>query len=431
MEIQVGIIGFGVVGRGVIALLQEYGNLLKKRIDVGIKIKTIADLNIKDNRGLDLTNIKLTTDYKEIINDDEIKIVVELVGGTTIAYNIIKEALEAKKNVVTANKALIYEKGEELFKLARDNKSEIRFEASVAGGIPIMKTITESLSGDVITEICAILNGTTNFILTKMEDENCSFDEALKEAQSLGFAEADPTLDITGGDAAHKIKVLSSIAFNTNIDKEKVYRKGIDKIQIEDISYAKDLGYTLKLLAIAKKHDDKKSVEAHVYPTLIPSKSSIASVKNEYNVVMLNSSYLGISHYVGKGAGERPTATAIVSDIVDISLAISDKREYPCHRYSSFNDYKTMDISEITSCFYIRLTTVEHVGILANITTILASHDISISQIMQKQSTDNNTVPVIIITHKASEKSMIDAIDEMERLEYVKERPSLLHLENI
>ncbi len=431
MNIKVGVIGYGVIGRGVVALLQEYGSVLEKRTDINIKVKMIADLNIADSKGLDLSNIKLTTDYKEIINDEEIDIVVELIGGTTIAYNIVHEAIEAKKHIITANKALIYEKGEQLFSLARDNKSEIRFEASVGGGIPVIKTITESLSGDIITKIYGVLNGTTNFILTKMEEENLTFEVALKQAQELGFAEADPTLDITGGDAAHKIKILSSIAFNTNIEKEKVCRKGITEIEAEDIVYAKELGYTLKLLAIGKRHDDKGSVEAHVYPTLVPSNSNIASVKNEYNVVMLESNYLGISHYVGKGAGERPTATSIVSDIVDISLAITDKRKYPDHRYASFNNYKTIDNNEIMSCYYLHIKTVEKVGILAEISKILASHNISISQIMQKKSKDNNNIPLIIITHEASHKSMFDAIAEIEGLDYTKGKTALLHLENI
>ncbi len=429
MVINIGVIGFGVIGHGVVSLLQEYGSVLKKRINTEIKIKYLASLDTSDNKGLDLSNIKFISDYKEIINDPEVQIVIELIGGTTIAYNIVKEALLAKKNVVTANKALIYEKGEELFEIARNNQSEVRFEASVGGGIPIIKTITESLSGDIITEMCAILNGTTNYILTKMDEENMSFEEALKGAQELGFAEADPTLDITGGDAAHKIKILSSIAFNTKVDTEKVYRAGIDNLKLEDVVHAKELGYTIKLLGIAKRHDDKNAIEAHVYPTLIPSSSSIASVKNEYNVVMLNSEYLGISHYVGKGAGSKPTATAVVSDIVDIALAIYDKREYPNHRYSEFNSYKTMDIDEITSCFYIRFTALDKPGILAKITSVLAKHDINIKKIIQKQ--EDTHVPIIMITHETKESDMKTALAEIEAFDCITEAPSVLHLERI
>ncbi len=429
MKINIGVIGFGVIGHGVVSLIQEYSKIINQRTDADINIKYLVDLNISDNKGLDLSNIKFTSDYKEVINDPDVQIVIELIGGTTIAYNIVKEALLAKKNVVTANKALIYEKGVELFDIARSNKSEIRFEASVGGGIPIIKTITESLSGDVITQICAILNGTTNYILTKMDEENMSFEDALKGAQKLGFAEADPTLDITGGDAAHKIKILSSIAFNTEVDKEKVYRSGIDNLKLEDVVYAKELGYTIKLLGIAKRHEDKKAIEAHVYPALIPSESSIASVKNEYNVVMLDSEYLGISHYVGKGAGSKPTATAIVSDIIDIALAINDKREYPKHRYSSFNNYKTMDIGEILSCFYIRFTAVDKPGILAKITSVLAKHNINIKKIIQKPS--DTHVPVVMITHETNESDMRTALAEIEAFDCITEAPSVLHLERI
>lgn len=430
MVINIGVIGFGVIGHGVVSLLQEYGKVLKERINTEIKIKYLVDLDTSNNKGLDLSSIKFTSDYKEVLNDPEVQIVIELIGGTTIAYNIVKEALLAKKNIVTANKALIYEKGEELFEIARSNKVEVRFEASVAGGIPIIKTITESLSGDIITEICAILNGTTNYILTKMDEDNMSFEEALKGAQKLGFAEADPTLDITGGDAAHKIKILSSIAFNTKVDTEKVYRSGIDNLKLEDVMHAKELGYTIKLLGIAKRHEEANAIEAHVYPALIPSASSIASVKNEYNVVMLNSQYLGISHYVGKGAGSKPTATAIVSDVVDIALAIHDKREYPSHRYSEFNSYKTMDIDEITSCFYIRFTTLDKPGILAKITSVLAKHNINIKKIIQKEG-DNTHVPIVMITHETKEIDMKTALAEIEAFDSVTEAPSVLHLERI
>ncbi len=429
MTINIGVIGFGVIGHGVVSLIQEYGNVLKKRIGTEIKIKYLVDLDTSNNKGLDLSTIKFTSDYKEVINDPEVQIVIELIGGTTIAYNIVKEALLAKKNVVTANKALIYEKGEELFEIARNSESEVRFEASVGGGIPIIKTITESLSGDIITHICAILNGTTNYILTKMDEENMSFEEALKGAQKLGFAEADPTLDITGGDAAHKIKILSSIAFNTQVDTAKVYRSGIDNLRLEDVVHAKELGYTIKLLGIAKRHEEQNAIEAHVYPALIPSGSSIASVKNEYNVVMLNSEYLGISHYVGKGAGSKPTATAIVSDIIDIALAINDKREYPNHRYSSFNNYKTMDINDISSCFYIRFTAADKPGILAKITSVLAEHNINIKKIIQKQS--NTHVPIVMITHETKQSDMEAALKKIEAFECITEAPSVLHLERI
>ncbi len=431
MEINIGVIGFGVIGHGVVSLIQEYGKIISQRKGTDIKIKYLVNLDTSDNKGLNLDGIKFISDYKEVIADPEVQIVIELIGGTTTAYNIVKEALLAKKNVVTANKALIYEKGVELFEIARNNQSEIRFEASVAGGIPVIKTIKESLAGDIITEICAILNGTTNYILTKMDEENMSFEDALKGAQQLGFAEADPTLDITGGDAAHKIKILSSLAFNTEVESDKVYRSGIDNLKLEDVVYAKELGYTIKLLGIGKRHEDTKAIEAHVYPTLVPSGSSIASVKNEYNVVMLNSEYLGVSHYVGKGAGSKPTATAIVSDITDIALAINDKREYANYRYSVFNNYKTMDIDEISSCFYIRLSTdkIEKPGILSKITSILANHNISINQIIQKQG-DEHT-PIIIITHNTKELDMKNALKEIETLDCIKEKPSVLHLENI
>ena len=432
MRVNVGLVGFGVIGGGVVSLLQRHAEVLKLRSGVEINLKRIADVDLDRAREVTVERSMLTTDFNEIIDDPEIDIVVELVGGTRIAKTVVVKALEANKHVVTANKALLHAFKEELFRLAVSHKRELRYEASVAGGIPIIKVITESLAGDRIHAMYGIVNGTTNFILTKMIQEQWAFDDALSTAQQLGFAEADPTLDVNGGDATHKLDILATVAFNAQVDSEHIYTEGIEALDLQDVLYAKELGYVIKLLAIGKQADTHMSLRVH--PTLIPKDCSLASVSNEFNAVMLRSEFLGDSLYVGRGAGAHPTASAVVSDLCDLALSITGNQEFNPHRYSPFNDYTTRSHLEEESRFYLRLSTIERPGILATITKILGDHDISISAIIQKELTEeaaDQTVPIVILTRPAREGNLRQAVTEIDGLDVTCGRTVILHVEDI
>jgi homoserine dehydrogenase len=429
MKIKAGIVGFGTIGTGVVRLLQEHSALLQPRTGVEISVERIADIDITTDRGVATGAARLSKDFHDIISDDEIDIVVELVGGTTVARDVVKQALARGKHVVTANKALLHEHGEELFRLATEARRELRYEASVAGGIPIIRAITESLASDRIHTIYGIVNGTTNFILTRMIEEAWSFSDALAKAQQLGFAEADPTLDIDGSDAKHKISILASVAFNARVETAQIYTEGIQQLDTRDVLYAKELGYVVKLLGIAKQSGDAMSLRVH--PTLIPSKCNLASVSNEFNAIMLHSQYLGDSLYVGRGAGAHPTATAVVADITDLAMTILGNAEFNPNRYAPFNSYRTLSHLEAESRFYLRTATSERPGILAVITKILGDHDISISAIIQKEAPPDKPIPIVILTRLAREADVRQAVEEINRREFVKTDTVILHIEDI
>lgn len=429
MKVNVGLIGFGVIGSGVVSLLQQYSALLKQRSGVQIELQRIVDVDIERPRDVSVERRLLLTDYRNVVNDPHIDIVIELVGGTGIAFDIVSQALTAGKHVVTANKALLCARGPELFELAMVKQRELRFEASVAGGIPIIKAITESLASDRILSVYGIVNGTTNFILTRMIEESWSFDDALKRAQELGFAEADPTLDVNGGDAEHKLHILSTVAFNTIPEKGAIFREGIQNIQLRDVLYAKELGYMIKLLAIGKLENG--SVSLRVHPTLIPSRCSLASVKNEFNAVMLNSEFLGQSLFVGRGAGARPTATAVVADIVDIATGMLQNKEFNASRYSTDSHYATLSADEIRSRFYLRLATEERAGILAQVTKILSDEDISISAITQEEGIVDGPIPIVILTRLAREANIRRAVAAIDQMTFTREPTVVLHVEDI
>jgi len=429
MKVNVGLIGFGVIGSGVVSLLQQYSTLLKQRSGVQIELQRIVDVDIDRARDVTVDRNLLLTDYRKVVNDPHIDIVIELVGGTTTAFDVVSQSLSAGKHVVTANKALLCARGPELFELARTNQRELRFEASVAGGIPIIKAITESLASDRIHTVYGIVNGTTNFILTRMIEDAWSFEAALKRAQELGFAEADPTLDVSGGDAEHKLHILSTVAFNTIPKQGAIYREGIERLKSRDVLYAKALGYVIKLLAVGKLEDG--SVSLRVHPTLIPKNCSLASVKNEFNAVMLNSEFLGQSLFVGRGAGARPTATAVVADIVDIATGMLQNKEFNANRYSSGSQYPTLSAGEIRSRFYLRLATEERAGILAQVTKILSDEDISISAITQEEGLVDGPIPIVILTRLAREENVRRAVAAIDNMSFTREPTVVLHVEDI
>jgi len=429
MKVNVGLIGFGIIGSGVVSLLQQYSSLLKQRSGVQIELLRIVDADIDRPRDVTVDRNLLLTDYRKVVSDPNIDIVIELVGGTTVAFDVVSQALTAGKHVVTANKALLCARGPELFELARNKQRELRFEASVAGGIPIIKAITESLAADRIHTAYGIVNGTTNFILTRMSEDAWTFEAALKRAQELGFAEADPTLDVSGGDAEHKLHILSMVAFNTIPEHGAIYREGIDQLKSRDVKYAKALGYVVKLLAIGKLEDG--SVSLRVHPTLIPSSCSLASVKNEFNAVMLDSEFLGQSLFVGRGAGARPTATAVVADIVDIATGMLQNKEFNASRYATGSQYSTLPAGDIRSRFYLRLATEERAGILAQVTKILSDEDISISAITQEEGLVDGPIPIVILTRLAREENVRRAVAAIDKMSFAREPTVVLHVEDI
>jgi len=420
-QVHVGIIGLGTVGTGVARILLQQKELLKTRSMVTFNLKTIVELDWKKDRGLDLTGVKCTTNVDELLNDPEINIVVETIGGYEPACTFIKRALQNRKHVVTANKALIATRGRELFKTAKENGVDLLFEASVGGGIPIIKGLREGLIANRIESMYGILNGTCNYILTKMHQEDLEFSEALKGAQAKGFAEADPTLDISGGDSAHKLTILGSIATNSFISFDKLYVEGITGISKLDINFAKTLGYTIKLLAIYR--DFKDGVDLRVHPTLVKDSHLLSAVSNELNAIFVQGDFVGSTMFYGPGAGERPTASAITGDIVDLSrdLLLKEGEKY-CNRTINTNmDVKQIPIDEVSNRFYLRFFTKDVPGVLTKISGVLAANNISISSMVQLETHGkDNYVPIVILTHEALEKSMKLALQEILQFEFVK-----------
>ncbi|NLN64361.1 MAG: homoserine dehydrogenase [Clostridiaceae bacterium] len=420
-QVYVGIIGLGTVGTGVARILLEQKELLETRTSVSFNLKTIAELDWNTERDLDLTGVKCTTDAEEILNDPEINVVVETIGGYQPAFGFITKALQKHKHVVTANKALIATHGHELFQMALENGVNLLFEASVGGGIPIIKGLKEGLIANNIESMFGILNGTSNYILTRMHQDGLEFTDALKGAQEKGFAEADPTLDISGGDAAHKLTILSSIASNSFVKYESLYVEGITDITKLDIDFAKSFGYTIKLLAIYRRVNG--GLDLRVHPTLVENKHLLSAVSNELNAIFVRGDFVGNTMFYGPGAGERPTASAIVSDIVDLSDDLfSDSAGNGRRAIKIAADVKLIPFDEITNRFYLRFFTRDIPGVLTKISGVLAEHDISISSMVQLETHEkDNYVPIVLLTHEALEKSMKHAMQKILEFDFVKE----------
>ena len=428
-QVNIGIIGLGTVGTGVARVLMEQKELLTTRSGLTFNLSAISELDWSKERDLDLTDVRCLTSADELLEDPEIDIIVETIGGYEPAFSFISKALNQRKHVVTANKALIATRGQELFKLAQKNGVDLMFEASVGGGIPIIKGLREGLVANEIKSIYGILNGTSNYILTRMYQEEMEFDQALKEAQEKGFAEADPTLDIGGGDAAHKLTILASLATSSSVDYHKLAVEGITKITKLDINFAKSFGYTVKLLAIYRQLPD--GVDLRVHPTLVPQSHLLAAVNNELNAVFVKGDFVGSTMFYGPGAGERPTASAIVSDIVDLSRDLLLKEDkFFCNRtINPDREIKTVPVKEINNRFYLRFFTLDEPGILSKISGILGKHGISISSMVQLETHEQeHYVPIVLLTHEASEQNMSDALEEIGKLGFVKENYLRLRL---
>ncbi|MBN2158090.1 MAG: homoserine dehydrogenase [Spirochaetes bacterium] len=421
-KINIGLIGFGTVGSGLYRLIETNADIIERRSGIRVAVKTICDLRtdlVKKNS----SGTAVTADWKEIVNDGGIDIVAELIGGSEPAKSIILEALKSGKGVVTANKKLLAEDGTEIFRLASSGGGRLGLEASVGGGIPCIMALRHGLAGNRALSIMGILNGTTNYILTRMQEQGMPFVEALSDAQAKGFAEADPTFDIEGFDAGHKITLLAMIAFNRSIRFRDVPIEGISHISSTDIDYARDMGYVIKLLGIAKETDGV--IDIRVHPTMIPEEHHLASVRNEYNSIMFDCDMTGPVILTGRGAGALPTASAVLADILQISL--QGEAYQPTLVTSGAADL--IEPGRRMSRYYIRMQTDDRPGILSKIAGVLGKHDISIASVIQKEIHPEH-VPLIFMTHAAREEGMLKAIREIKHFDFVHGDVMLIRVED-
>ena len=429
--IQVGLLGIGTVGSGTFNVLQRNQEEIKRRAGRGIEITMVADLDTERAQQIVGPGVKVVGDAREVIANPDIEIVIELIGGYGIARTLVMEAIAAGKHVVTANKALLAVHGTQIFQAAHDKGVMVAFEAAVAGGIPIIKALREGLTANRIQWIAGIINGTTNFILSEMRDKGLDFDVVLKEAQALGYAEADPTFDIEGVDAAHKATIMSAIAYGIPVQFDKAYVEGITKLSATDIRYAEQLGYRIKLLGITKRREGE-GVELRVHPTLVPAKRLIANVEGAMNAVVVNGDAVGTTLYYGKGAGSEPTASAVIADLVDVTrLATSDPQHRVPHlafQPGQMRDVSVLPMEQVITSYYLRLRVKDEAGVLSNVTRILADAGISINAVLQREADDvagtdagageptPDHTDLIILTHDTREGAMSTALAQLQAL---------------
>lgn len=427
-KVKIALLGLGNVGRGVWMILNSNKEEIMKRCGYEVEVAKVLVRDKNKPRGVDIPNELVTTDFNEVLEDDSIKIVVEVMGGMEPAREYMLRCMEKKKHIVTANKMLLATSGDELFEKADEMGIMFQYEASVAGGIPIIKGIDESLTANKIQNLYGIVNGTTNYILSKMELEDADFDEALKEAQEKGYAEADPTSDVEGYDAQYKLAILSSLAFGSKIDVKNVYREGITKIQAVDMKYAKEFKMGIKLLAIAKEVDGK--VELRVHPTMIPKKHPLANVYDSYNAVFIKGNAVGDLMFYGRGAGDLPTGSAVVSDIVSIVRSNVDTENPNPVVKNNLWEREILDMGAIRSKFYIRATVLDESGVLGEITAILGNHNVSIRSVIQKGDEEDGQVTIVLVTHKTNEAQIDNAIKEIKELKSVNKIDNIIRIED-
>lgn len=427
-SLRVGVVGFGTVGTGLVRTLLHNREHIAHRAGMPVEVAAIADINPNVFEQMDLSGVRCTTEPREIISDPNIDVVVELVGGTGVAKEFIIEALQSGKDVVTANKALLATHGSEVFRQAEQCGLKIYFEAAVGGGIPIIQSLYGGISAATVTQMHCIINGTCNYILSAMEKEARDFDDILCDAQKLGYAEADPSFDIDGYDAGHKITILASMAYGTAIGFEDVYLEGIRNITVDDIRFGKELGYTLKLLAIAKDHGD--SVEVRVHPTFIPSDNLLASVHGVHNALYTCAPGLGAVMLYGRGAGDLPTGSAVASDLIQVAR---DKIARQPISYRDFYEKRKplRDMSEVESSYYLKCVVADRPGVLAAISKILGEYQISVSSMIQTEAGKDGFCPIVLMTHEAREGQVKEALVRIAALDVVKEEPKLIRLERI
>lgn len=420
--VKIGLLGLGTVGGGTATVLLRNADEIQRRVGRAIEISHVAGLGIAEQTIVDPARVKLTEDVFEVVNDPEVSIIVELIGGYTLAKDLVLKAIENGKHVVTANKALIATQGPEIFKAATQKGVSVCYEAAVAGGVPIIKALREGLAANQIRWIAGIINGTGNFILTEMRDKSRDFDEVLKEAQALGYAEADPTFDVEGIDAAHKLTILASLAFGIELQFDKCYTEGISKITTDDLNYARELGYSIKHLGITRKTDN--GIELRVHPTLIPKKRLIANVDGVMNAVLVQGDAVGPTLYYGAGAGAEPTASAVIADIIDTVRTIDAPVEYKVpmlgFQPGSMSSEPVMAIEDVETACYLRMTAMDKPGVLAEVSDVFARHNISIEAVSQKEPAQGeDNVRLVLLTQVVKESDMNAAIAEVENFDEI------------
>jgi homoserine dehydrogenase len=432
--IKVGLLGLGTVGSGTFNVLKRNQEEIMRRAGRSIEISMVAVRNVERAKEITKGEVEIVTDGNLVVNHPDIDIVVELIGGNDVAKDLVLKAIANGKHVVTANKALIAKHGNEVFKAAQDKGVMVAFEAAVAGGIPIIKALREGLTANRIQWIAGIINGTTNFILSEMRDKGLDFATVLKQAQALGYAEADPTFDIEGVDAAHKLTIMASIAFGIPTQFDRAYVEGITKLEATDIEYAEQLGYRIKLLGITKRSE--AGIELRVHPTLIPEKRLIANVEGAMNAVLVQGDAVGATLYYGKGAGSEPTASSVIADVVDITrLASADPEHrvpYLAFQPNALSDLTVLPISEVYTSYYLRMRVEDKPGVLADVTKILAEFSISIDAMLQKEPGEGESkTDIIMLTHQTQEKNVDAAIARIEALSSVSGKVTKLRLEEL
>jgi homoserine dehydrogenase len=430
--VKVGLLGMGTVGGGTVRVLKRNAEEIARRAGRGIVVTHAAARDLKKQRIADVSGIKLTTDPFEVVNNPELDVIVELIGGDGIARELVQQAIANGKHVVTANKALIAKHGNDVFAQAQNKGVMVAFEAAVAGGIPVIKAIREGLAGNRIEWLAGIINGTSNFILTEMRDKGRDFADVLKEAQKLGYAEADPTFDVEGIDAAHKLTILAAIAFGIPLQFDKVYTEGISKLTSEDVGYAEQLGYRIKMLGIARRADG--GIELRVHPTLVPARRLIANVDGVMNAVVVKGDAVGPTLYYGPGAGAEPTASAVVADLVDVvRMMTADPENRVPHlafQPDALADLPILPMEQVETAYYLRLRAQDRPGVLADVTRILSEQNISIEAVIQK-GTQDGIATVILLTHRVVERNMNQALARIAKLPTISGEIMRIRLEQL
>ena len=432
--VKVGLLGLGTVGGGTVNVLKRNAEEIARRAGRGIEVTHAAARDLSLPRICDTTGIKLTTDPMDVVNDPDVEIIVELIGGEGLAKELVEKAIANGKHVVTANKALIAKHGNEIFKAAQTKGVTVAFEAAVAGGIPIIKALREGLAGNQIQWLAGIINGTGNFILTEMKDKGRDFADVLKEAQELGYAEADPTFDVEGIDAAHKLTILASIAFGIPLQFDAAYTEGISKVTRDDVNYAEALGYRIKHLGVSRRTD--KGIELRVHPTLIPERRLIANVDGVMNAVLVMGDAVGPTLYYGAGAGAEPTASAVVADLVDVVRALTSDPEnrvpHLAFQADALSNFPILKMDDVETAYYLRMQVADEPGVMAKVTTILGEQGISIEALIQKEPVGTSTdVSVIMLTHRVQEAKMNQAIASIEALPSIRGSVTRIRMETL
>jgi len=433
-SLSIGLIGVGTVGRGVVNVLERNKNEISRRTGCNINLVSASARDVNKAQAFLGESVKVYSNPLDVVKDPKVEIVIELIGGTTDAKSILVESMRVGKPVITANKALLAEHGNELIELASQHNGILGYEAAVAGGIPIVKALREGLTANSIQWVAGIVNGTTNFILTQMRDRQAGFAEALEEAQKLGFAEADPTFDIEGIDAAQKLSIIAALAFGISVEPNRVFTEGITKLEPIDVNAAEDFGYRIKLLGIARRASS--GIELRVHPTLVPEKSSIAAVRGAMNAVLVQGDAVGPTLYYGAGAGAEPTASAVIADLVDISRLINSSPDqrvpYFAFEKGQMSDEPVLDIGDVVTSCYLRIRASDRPGVLADISRILADNNVSIEAMRQREPMGKDElVNIIILTHVTQERNIRAALERIEKLESITGKVVMLRMEHL